>query len=88
MFASVPVVQSWAGLLDVTADAVPVLSAVHTLPGFYIGTGFSGHGFTLGPAAGHVLADLATGSTPSIDLSPFRVARFSDGSRPKPQVGF
>jgi glycine/D-amino acid oxidase-like deaminating enzyme len=88
VFASVPIVQSWAGLLDVTADAVPVLSAVPGLPGFYIGTGFSGHGFTLGPAAGHVLADLATGSTPSIDLSPFRVARFSDGSRPKPQAGF
>lgn len=87
-FAGVPVVETWAGLLDVTADAVPVISRVDRIPGFYIGTGFSGHGFTLGPAAGHLLAELATGATPSVDLAAFRASRFADGSRPQPQVGF
>ena len=88
IFGTVPVEQSWAGLLDVTPDAVPVISSVPSIPGFHVGTGFSGHGFTLGPGAGHVLADLATGTEPAVDVTPFSIARFSDGSRPKPQVGF
>ncbi|MBK1842946.1 FAD-binding oxidoreductase [Azospirillum sp. YIM B02556] len=88
IFGTVAVEQSWAGLLDVTPDAIPVISSVPAIPGFHIGTGFSGHGFTLGPGAGHVLADLATGSRPAVDVTPFSITRFSDGSRPDPQVGF
>jgi glycine/D-amino acid oxidase-like deaminating enzyme len=87
-FRSAQILQQWAGLLDVTADAVPVISAIDTVPGLLIGTGFSGHGFTLGPGAGHVLADLATGKPPAVDITPFRASRFWDGSRPKPVVGF
>src|SRR6185437_3790042 len=73
--------KRWAGLIDVTPDAVPVISSVDALPGFYIATGFSGHGFGLGPGAGHLMADLVTGAVPEVDPSPFRFSRFSDGSR-------
>ncbi len=47
-------------MIDVTPDAVPVISPVETLPGFIIATGFSGHGFGIGPAAGKLAADLVT----------------------------
>lgn len=87
-FAEVPIAESWAGILDVTPDAIPVISAAAEISGFYVGTGFSGHGFTLGPGAGHVLASLAAGHKPAVDLTPFRLSRFVDGSPLAPQVGF
>jgi glycine/D-amino acid oxidase-like deaminating enzyme len=79
--ASLRVVQQWAGLIDVTPDAVPVISPVESLPGLTIATGFSGHGFGIGPAAGRLAADIATGARPIVDPTPFRFSRFGDGSQ-------
>lgn len=76
IFAGANVIQSWAGFIDGTPDAIPVISGVETLPGFYIATGFSGHGFGIGPGAGRLMADLVTGDTPIVDPSAFRLARF------------
>jgi glycine/D-amino acid oxidase-like deaminating enzyme len=88
VFGSARVVQNWAGMIDVTPDVVPVISPVETLPGFVIATGFSGHGFGIGPAAGRLAAQLATGEAPIVDPTPFRFSRFTDGSwaRPNPSV--
>ncbi|MDR6290345.1 glycine/D-amino acid oxidase-like deaminating enzyme [Inquilinus ginsengisoli] len=86
-FAGAKVVQEWAGLIDVTPDAVPVISTVDTVPGLVVATGFSGHGFGIGPAAGHLAADLATGARPIVDPTAFRFSRFTDGSRPRPMAG-
>jgi glycine/D-amino acid oxidase-like deaminating enzyme len=79
-FAGVNIEQHWAGLIDVTPDAVPLISAVDTLPGLIIATGFSGHGFGIGPAAGRLAADLATAAPSNLDPATFRFSRFSDGS--------
>ena len=79
-FAGLQVVESWAGLMDVTPDAVPVIGPVDSLPGFFIATGFSGHGFGIGPGAGRLMADMVAGDTPVVDPSPFRLGRFADGS--------
>jgi glycine/D-amino acid oxidase-like deaminating enzyme len=83
-FRAVAVVETWAGMIDVTPDAVPVISAVDKLPGFFIATGFSGHGFGIGPGAGRLMADMVMGKPPLVDPTPFRLARFTDGSNPKP----
>ena len=87
VFANVKVAQGWAGYIDVTPDAVPVISPVDSVPGFFIATGFSGHGFGIGPGAGRLMAELVTGDAPCVDPTPFRFSRFSDGSKPRPQVG-
>ncbi len=87
VFAGATVVQEWAGMIDVTPDAVPVISAVDALPGLVVATGFSGHGFGIGPAAGRLAADLATGAAPIVDPHDFRLSRFSDGSNPRPIAG-
>jgi glycine/D-amino acid oxidase-like deaminating enzyme len=79
-FRDVHVVQQWGGYIDVTPDVVPYISPVGTLPGLTVATGFSGHGFGIGPAAGRLAAELAISSTPSVDPTPFRASRFSDGS--------
>jgi glycine/D-amino acid oxidase-like deaminating enzyme len=86
-FAGTPVAQQWAGMIDVTPDAVPVISPVPGLPGFFVATGFSGHGFGIGPGAGRLMADLVTGDTPIVDPTPFRWSRFTDGSRPRRHPG-
>jgi glycine/D-amino acid oxidase-like deaminating enzyme len=79
-FRDVHIVQQWGGYIDVTPDVVPYISPVGTLPGLTVATGFSGHGFGIGPAAGRLAAELAIGATPSVDPSAFRSSRFSDGS--------
>ena len=84
VFHDMRIAQSWGGMIDVTPDGVPVISGVDALPGFFIATGFTGHGFGIAPAAGRLMAELVTGETPVVDPSPFRYSRFSDGTRPKP----
>ena len=76
--------ESWGGMIDVTPDGIPVISGVDTLPGFFIATGFTGHGFGIAPAAGRLMAELVAGETPVVDPAPFRYSRFSDGTRPEP----
>jgi len=83
-FAGMRVAESWAGMIDVTPDAVPVISGVDAIPGFFIATGFSGHGFGIGPGAGRLMADLVAGDPPIVDPAPFRFSRFTDGSVVKP----
>jgi glycine/D-amino acid oxidase-like deaminating enzyme len=83
-FRNIGIAESWGGMIDVMPDAIPVISAVDTMPGFFIATGFSGHGFGIGPGAGRLVADMVTGAPPIVDPAPFRLSRFSDGSNPRP----
>jgi glycine/D-amino acid oxidase-like deaminating enzyme len=76
VFKDMAITQRWAGLIDVTPDAVPVISPVEALPGFFLASGFSGHGFGIGPAAGRLAADLVVGDRPIVDPTPFRFGRF------------
>ncbi|CCE04386.1 putative deaminase [Bradyrhizobium sp. STM 3843] len=67
---------SWAGYIDSTPDGVPAIGATSALPGLILAAGFSGHGFGIGPGAGHLIADLVAGSTPIVDPKPFEPDRF------------
>lgn len=78
-FARAVVRQQWAGVMDVTPDAVPVISEIAALPGFHIASGFSGHGFGIGPGAGQLMADIVMGQAPLVDPAPFHIRRL----RPK-----
>ena len=77
-------VQSWSGMIDATPDVVPVMDQVSDMPGLFLATGFSGHGFGIGPGAGRVMADLICGNPPGHDLTRFRYSRFFDGSKMRP----
>ncbi len=74
------VANAWGGLIDSTPDGVPVISAVDPLPGLYLSTGFTGHGFGIGPAGGRLAADLVAGDPPIVDPTPFRYSRMIDGT--------
>jgi glycine/D-amino acid oxidase-like deaminating enzyme len=83
--AGVDIVESWAGMVETSPDVVPMIGEVGDIPGFYLATGFSGHGFGIGPGAGKALAAMLTGADNPIDLSPFRLSRFFDGTPIRPQ---
>ena len=42
--------------------------------------GFSGHGFGIGPGAGHMIADIITGTAPIVDPRPYRPERLKTGA--------
>jgi glycine/D-amino acid oxidase-like deaminating enzyme len=84
VFHDMRVADAWGGMIDVTPDGIPVISGVDALPGFFIATGFTGHGFGIAPGAGRLMAELVMGETPVVDPAPFRYSRFTDGSRNRP----
>lgn len=72
--------ERWAGAIDVLPDEIPALGPVPGIDGLLLATGFSGHGFGIGPGAGLVTARLAAGRSPGIDLTAFSPARFASGT--------
>jgi glycine/D-amino acid oxidase-like deaminating enzyme len=81
---SIEPAAEWGGAIDSLADALPVISPVPSLPGFFLSTGYSGHGFGIGFAAGELAADLIAGDRPGIDPFAFRYRRLIDGTRLRP----
>ena len=83
-FEGIKFAESWAGVIDAMPDIVPVMDKIEFVPGLFLATGFSGHGFGIGPGAGKVMAKMVAGDQPEHDLSRFRFGRFTDGSKIKP----
>jgi glycine/D-amino acid oxidase-like deaminating enzyme len=77
--ANVPVTAQWAGYIDSTPDGVPAIGETG-IPGFILAAGFSGHGFGIGPGAGHLIADLITGAPPIVDPADYRPERLEGSS--------
>lgn len=76
IFKDMVVREVWAGMMDITPDSLPAIERIDSIPGFTIATGFSGHGFGTGPAAGQLAADLVTSAPPIVDPKPYRLERF------------
>jgi sarcosine oxidase subunit beta len=73
------VASRWAGLYEVTPDAHPILGPT-PVDGFYLLTGFSGHGFMHGPIGGKLLAEMiTTGRASTLDVSALAYSRFAEG---------
>ena len=83
--ADLDVTEAWAGYIDATPDALPVLGTVDHPRGFVFATGFSGHGFGLGPIAGRLVAELIADGKTSLDIRSFRYSRFAEGAIGEPR---
>ena len=82
---SLGIARSWAGYIDAAPDLVPVLGEVPGLRGFVLATGFSGHGFAMGPIAGRLVAELIVDGKTSLDITGFRFSRFAEGAIGRPR---
>ncbi|WP_065375589.1 NAD(P)/FAD-dependent oxidoreductase [Ensifer adhaerens] len=70
------ITAAWAGYIDSTPDGVPGIGEIAAIPGFILAAGFSGHGFGIGPGAGHLIADIVTGDEPIVDPRAYHPDRF------------
>ncbi|MFN8412779.1 MAG: FAD-dependent oxidoreductase [Anaerolineales bacterium] len=69
----------WAGLYEVTPDAHPIYGATD-VHGFFLCTGFSGHGFMHGPISGKLMSEfILDGKFSSVDVSMLDLKRFAEG---------
>ena len=85
--AGVGVASGWAGLYEMTPDHNALIGRAEDVGGFLYATGFSGHGFLMGPAVGEVVRDLYLGRRPLVDVSGLGAARFAGaGARPELNV--
>ncbi|MXP62469.1 FAD-binding oxidoreductase [Roseomonas sp. M0104] len=76
---ALPLDTAWAGRIDLTPDVIPIMDRPWPERDLYIAAGFSGHGFALAPSVGRQMAGWITRGRPALDLSPFRLSRFTDG---------
>jgi sarcosine oxidase subunit beta len=75
----VGIASGWAGLYENTPDHNALIGEAEGPARFLYATGFSGHGFLMGPAVGEVVRDLYHGHRPVVDVSALDVRRFGDG---------
>lgn len=75
-FAASRITHSWAGIIDATPDTIPVIAPLEAVPGLFLSSGCSGHGFGIGTGAGKLTAQLVAGLPTLVDPMPFRFARF------------
>ncbi|MFY9557667.1 MAG: FAD-binding oxidoreductase [Blastocatellia bacterium] len=74
------IAHGWAGLYEMTPDAMPIIGPAPDLDGVFLLAGFSGHGFQHSPAAGRILAEMIIdGKAGDFDANPFSLERFSQG---------
>jgi glycine/D-amino acid oxidase-like deaminating enzyme len=80
VLANAEIAEAWAGMIDAPPDFVPVMDELPDYKNFFLASGFSGHGFGIGPGAGYVMAKMVQSESIEFDLNRFRFSRFSDGS--------
>lgn len=79
IFSRLSLMRQWAGIVDITPDRSPVLSAT-PVGGFWLNCGWGTGGFKATPGSGHLFADsLAHGRMHPI-AAPFSLERFTTGA--------
>jgi glycerol-3-phosphate dehydrogenase len=78
---NLPFRQAWAGLRPATRDFLPILGTSPTAGNVLYATGHFRSGILLAALTGEIIADLAYGRAPSINLAPFAPARFTNAGK-------
>ena len=68
--------EPWIGFRPSMPDSVPVISASPRYDNAFFAFGHGHGGIGLGARTGRLIADLAAGRSPNIDMAPYRVDRF------------
>lgn len=69
--------ERWMGHRPVIPDTLPVIGALSDHPSLLLAFGHGQLGLTGAPMTGRIIAALAAGERPNIDLTPYRAERFA-----------
>lgn len=78
--ASVKVMRQWAGCYDITPDGNPLIGEAPGLPGFFLCSGFMGHGFMMAPVIGKYYAAFLARNERHEFFDRWRFERFQEGN--------
>lgn len=73
---NVKILRTWSGWTDHTSDGCAVIGPVDEIPGLYTASGYTGHGFCMGPVTGKILSELIVGEEPCVAYSQLKYNRF------------
>ena len=76
---AVKVLRQWAGLYDISPDSNPIIGPVDTIDGFFLLSGFMGHGFMMAPVIGQRVAACIAKGTSSELFERWSLKRFATG---------
>ncbi|HEX6230427.1 MAG TPA: FAD-dependent oxidoreductase [Actinomycetota bacterium] len=68
--------EAWFGFRPLMPDDLPAIGWVPWVEGAMVAAGHGTLGFTQSPITGRLVAELATGKVPTLDVTPFRPDRF------------
>src|SRR5882762_7980653 len=77
-FSRLKMLRSWAGIVDVSPDASPIIGKL-PVGGLYLNGGWGTGGFKATPGAGHVFAHTIAQDEPHPLARPFALERFATG---------
>jgi len=69
--------EPWAGLRPCTPDGLPYIGRLRAIRNLVVATGHAMMGVSLAPITGKLVAELALTNSPSMDIGPLSVDRFS-----------
>ena len=75
--ADVPVIRSWAGVIEQAPDSLPIIDILDR-PSNFVYISASAHGFAIAAATGKVVSELVLHGETSVDISGLRLNRFGD----------
>jgi sarcosine oxidase subunit beta len=78
-FSRLKMLRSWAGIVDVSPDASPIIGKL-PVEGLYLNGGWGTGGFKATPGAGHVFAHTIAHDEPHPLARPFALERFATGA--------
>jgi sarcosine oxidase, subunit beta len=79
VLGAVKILRQWAGLYDISPDKNPIVGPVDELDGFFLASGFMGHGFMMAPVIGKLLAQYIAQGTPLPLFERWNLRRFQEG---------
>ena len=71
-----PVLEKWYGWRPMTYDSLPIIDRSPSYENVFIAAGHNMLGLSMATATGKLVAELAGGSSPHIDPTPYRADRF------------
>ncbi len=79
VLGAVKILRQWAGLYDISPDKNPIVGPVDELDGFFLASGFMGHGFMMAPVIGKLLAEHIASGTRLPLFDHWNLRRFKQG---------